>query len=120
MMRLFGFVLLSLVSLQGQGGVEVLTPRFRVVTELSEETALQAAEHLEKAHASLKAIGVDPRPVGHEPIPVLLLSTVAELEALFASCRRRLRARTVSTGRGPSLHRPRVGSAGIGTQWSCS
>ncbi|HUG82485.1 MAG TPA: hypothetical protein VML01_12530 [Bryobacterales bacterium] len=85
MTRLLALVLLSLPGLQGQAGVEVLTPRFRVMTLLPAESAQQAAQHLETAHASLQAIGIAPRPVGHEPIPVLLLPTVDDLETLFAS-----------------------------------
>jgi hypothetical protein len=90
MTRLLALPLLSLAGLPGQvgveeAGVEVLTPRFRIVTQLPAEAARQAAQYLETAHASLEAIGIDPRPVGHEPIPVLLLPTVHDLEMLFAS-----------------------------------
>ena len=87
--RTFALVLaLGLAPLHGQEGidqegVEVLTPRFRVLAELPTEAALQAAEHLETAHASLKALGFYPRPAGFEPIPVLLLPDVDQLETLF-------------------------------------
>jgi len=76
-------LLFSLTVLPMEAGVEVLTPRFRIVTRMPAETALRAADDLERAHASLKNLGVHAPAVGYEPIPVLLVQDRAQLEALF-------------------------------------
>ncbi|MCY4586518.1 MAG: hypothetical protein OXB98_10825 [Bryobacterales bacterium] len=83
MLRLCSLLLLSPLAVLGDTAVEVLTPRFRVVTRMPAETALQAADHLERAHASLQALGVRPAVFGHEPIPVLLAPDRERLETLF-------------------------------------
>ena len=83
MRRFRALVLLTLAAFPLEAGFEVLTPRFRVVTEMPSEMALQAADDLERAHASLAALGVHPPAVGHEPIPVLLVPDRAQFESLF-------------------------------------
>ena len=83
MLRLCALLLLSLPAVLADTAVEVLTPRFRVVTQMSAETALQAADHLEMAHVSLRALGMPLPAVGHEPIPILLVPDRERLETLF-------------------------------------
>ena len=83
MLRLFALLLLLPPAVLAGPAVEVLTPRFRVVTQMPAETALQAADHLETAHASLQALGVRPPAFGHEPIPILLAPDRERLETLF-------------------------------------
>lgn len=83
MLRLCALLLLSPLAVLADTAVEVLTPRFRVVTQMPAETALQAADHLERAHASLQALGVRPPAFGYEPIPVLLVPDRERLETLF-------------------------------------
>jgi len=83
MLRFSALLLFSLTTLPMEAGVEVLTPWFQVVTEMPAETALQAADDLERAHASLKALGVHTAAVGYEQIPVLLVRDRDQLEALF-------------------------------------
>lgn len=82
MLRLCALLLLPLAVL-ADTALEVLTPRFRVVTQMPAETALQAADHLERAYASLQALGARPPVFGHEPIPVLLVPDQERLETLF-------------------------------------
>ena len=83
MLRLCALLLLPPLAVLADTAVEVLTPRFRVVTQMPAETALQAADHLERAHASLQALGVRPPVFGHEPIPVLLVPDQERLETLL-------------------------------------
>ena len=54
MLRFRALLLFSLAVLPTEAGVEVLTPRFQVLTEMPAEAALQAADDLERTHASLK------------------------------------------------------------------
>ena len=83
MLRCRALLLFLLVVLPMEAGVEVLTSRFRVVTEMPAEAALQAADDLERAHAALNALGIHAPAVGYEPIPVLLVPDRDQLEALF-------------------------------------
>ena len=83
MSRLCALLLVSLPAVLADTAVEVMTPRFRVVTQMSAKTALQAADHLEAAHASLRALGMPLPAAGHEPIPILLVPDRDLLETLF-------------------------------------